>query len=178
MKFRLFRPNPHDPIIAALYGTIVAQARSPAFYGRYGVPDTVQGRLEMIILHTVLLLRRLEQDAESLRELGQAVFDHFCRDMDASLREMGVGDVTVPKKMRGIGEAFYGRQAVYAAALATADVGVLAGALERNVLAGRRVGPARLATYVLEAAARLADQRDFERGELVFPDPESIQQPP
>ena len=74
------------------------------------------------MLHAVLLLGRLEGEAE-LRRLGQAVFDAFCRDMDASLREMGVGDLAVPRRMRGIGEAFYGRQTVYRKALTVPDQG-------------------------------------------------------
>src|ERR1700753_3128154 len=104
MILRLFRHTPRADTIASLYGTIVAQARAPAFYQSYGVPDTVNGRLEMIVLHTVLLLHRLNGEPEDTRELGQGVFDHFCRDMDENLREMGVGDLAVPKKMRKIGE--------------------------------------------------------------------------
>ena len=79
MILHLFRRTPQDDSIASLYGTIVAQARAPAFYQSYGVPDTVNGRLEMIMLHAVLVLGRLEGEAEPLRRLGQAVFDAFCR---------------------------------------------------------------------------------------------------
>src|SRR4051812_15393465 len=121
MIFRLFRRTPPDPSIAALYGAIVAQARAGAFYQHYRVPDTVDGRFEMIVLHLVLLLHRLDRDGEPARILGQGVFDQFCRDMDANLREMGVGDLSVPRRMRGVGEAFYGRRRVYAAALAGTD---------------------------------------------------------
>ena len=120
MIFKLFRRTPRDTI-ACLYGTIVAQARLPAFYQIYGVPDTVNGRLEMIMLHTVLFLRRLESEAVPIRALGQGLFDQFCRDMDDSMREMGVGDLAVPRNMRRIGEAFYGRQAAYRVALEAPD---------------------------------------------------------
>ena len=89
MIFKLFRRTPRDNTIACLYGTIVAQARLPAFYQIYGVPDTVNGRLEMIMLHTVLFLCRLESEAAPIRALGQGLFDRFCRDMDDSMREMG-----------------------------------------------------------------------------------------
>ena len=136
MIFRLFRRTPPDRIIASLYGTIVAQARVPAFYHRYGVPDTVNGRLEMIMLHAVLFLRRLESEAAPARALGQELFDRFCRDMDESMREMGVGDLAVPRKMRRIGEAFYGRQAAYRAALAAPGDEPLVATLQRNVFAG------------------------------------------
>jgi cytochrome b pre-mRNA-processing protein 3 len=113
MILKLFRRTPRDDSIARLYGTIVAQARAPAFYQFYGVPDTANGRLEMIMLHTVLFLRRLEGEAGPIRQFGQSLFDQFCRDMDDNMREMGVGDLAVPRRMRRIGEAFYGRQAAW-----------------------------------------------------------------
>jgi cytochrome b pre-mRNA-processing protein 3 len=170
MMLKLFRRKPWDDTIARLYGTIVAQARAPAFYRIYGVPDTVGGRLEMIMLHAVLLLRRLEGEAPSIRALGQGLFDRFCRDMD------GVGDLAVPRRMRRIGEAFYGRQAAYRDALDAADDERLAAALQRNVFAGaaKRQPASELAAYVREAARRLAAQDGFERGQLAFPDPEQV----
>ena len=176
MIFKLFRRTPRDNTIACLYGTIVAQARLPAFYQIYGVPDTVNGRLEMIMLHTVLFLRRLESEAVPIRALGQGLFDQFCRDMDDSMREMGVGDLAVPRNMRRIGEAFYGRQAAYRVALEAPDDEPLAAALHRNVFAdGAEPGPAlRLAIYVREAVRRLAAQDGFERARLAFPDPERV----
>src|SRR5262249_23514950 len=82
MILKLFRRTPRDDSIARLYGTIVAQARAPAFYRLYGVPDTVNGRLKMIMLHTVLFLRRLEGETRPIRQFGQGLFDRFCRDMD------------------------------------------------------------------------------------------------
>ena len=150
MILHLFRRTPRNLNIASLYGMIVAQARSPEFYRDYGVPDTVNGRFEMIALHAVLFLARLEQEAPAVRRLGQGVFDLFCREMDASMREMGVGDLAVPRKMRRIGAAFYERQREYRDALATADNGSLEAALARNVLgaaapsdAGRAAGALR-----------------------------------
>ena len=97
---------------------IVAQARSPAFYRDYGVPDTVSGRLDMIVLHLVLVLRRMPRAARAtMPALGQQMFDRFCRDIDDNFREMGVGDLAVPKEMQRVAEAFYGRARVYEAAL-------------------------------------------------------------
>ncbi|HZN28201.1 MAG TPA: ubiquinol-cytochrome C chaperone family protein, partial [Xanthobacteraceae bacterium] len=175
MILHLFRRTPRDDSIASLYGTIVAQARAPAFYQSYGVPDTVNGRLEMIMLHAVLLLGRLEGEAEPLRRLGQGLFDAFCRDMDASLREMGVGDLAVPRRMRGIGEAFYGRQTVYRKALTAPEQGPLAAALARNVFAGASGpdGADRLAAYVRASVRELAaqDGEAFRRAQVRFPDP-------
>ena len=101
MMFHFFRRTPLNNI-ASFYGTIVAQARAAAFYRIYGVPDTANGRFEMVVLHTVLVLRRLESGPDPVRALGQALFDRFCGDMDGSLREMGVGDLAVPDKMRKI----------------------------------------------------------------------------
>src|ERR1700739_217780 len=112
MKFQLFASRPTNSTIDAVYGAIVAQARLPGFYLAYGVPDTVEGRFDMIVLHLVLLFRRLAREAE-FRELAQGIFDRFCNDMDHNLREMGVGDQSVPKEMRRLGEAFYGRAGVY-----------------------------------------------------------------
>jgi cytochrome b pre-mRNA-processing protein 3 len=179
MMFHFFRRNPKPRTIAALYGMIVAQARAATFYRDYGVPDTVNGRFEMIVLHTVLVLRRLETEPAPIRQLGQGLFDLFCQDMDGSLREMGVGDLAVPVKMRKIGEAFYGRQAAYVAALAAPDVEALVAALARNVYGAEtasRPGVGRLAAYVRAAAARLAAQNAeaLGRAELSFPEPAGI----
>jgi cytochrome b pre-mRNA-processing protein 3 len=184
MMFHFFRRNSSNHSIASLYGTIVAQARAAPFYRNYGVPDTVNGRFEMVVLHAVLVLRRLESEPAPGRRLGQALFDRFCRDMDGGLREMGVGDLAVPAKMRKIGEAFYGRQAAYGAALAAPGLEPLAAALARNVfgaktgteLGGTAAGVIRLATYVRAAAGQIADQDGdaLRHAELNFPDPEGM----
>ena len=187
MIFQLFRRTRDDPSIASLYGTIVAQARAPAFYQSFGVPDTVNGRLEMMLLHVVLLLRRLEAEPAA-DPLGQAVFDLFCQDMDANLREMGVGDLAVPRTMRRIGEAFYGRQGAYRVALGSNDPRALVEVLARNVLDGRQgtdQGTDRgtdqlaesLAGYVRSAVHALAAQdiAELRQGKLDFPDPANLQ---
>ena len=114
--------------IEAIYGMIVTQAREPVFYRDMGVPDTVNGRFDMILLHLWLVLRRLRTVRR--RELSQGLFDHFCEDMDDNLREMGVGDLTVPKQMRAFGEAFYGRAKAYDAALDDRRRGAGAGDLQ------------------------------------------------
>ena len=178
MMFRFFRRNPSGHSIARLYGTIVAQARAAPFYLICGVPDTVNGRFEMVVLHTVLVLRRLESEPDPIRRLGQGLFDRFCQDMDGSLREMGIGDLGVPTKMRKIGEAFYGRQAAYGAALADPDQDILVGALNRNVFGaptGTDLGATRLAAYVRAVASALAGQdgEAMSRAQLTFPDPEA-----
>jgi cytochrome b pre-mRNA-processing protein 3 len=185
MMFSMFRPRPSAVTIRALYGAIVAQARNPSFYQAYGVPDTTTGRFEMIVLHQALVLRRLTQDGEEGRRLGQGLFDAFCQDMDDNLREMGVGDLAVPKKMRRMAEAFYGRAAAYDAALAGAeavlgragapDRAALAIVLARNIWGETATGtePAdRLACYVVEAVQHLAatSRESIAQAAHLFPD--------
>ena len=161
--------------IEAIYGMIVAQARLPAFYARDRVPDTVNGRFDMVLLHLWLVLRRL-RTAEGSAPLAQALFDHFCSDMDDNLRELGVSDLSVPKKMLGFAEAFYGRTAAYDAALATGG-SALEEALARNVLLNADAAAATaLATYVRAATERLAaiGDRQLLTGEWSFADPHRI----
>jgi cytochrome b pre-mRNA-processing protein 3 len=160
---------------------IVAQARSAAFYRDYGVPDTVDGRLDMIVLHLVLVLRRLTRGLAALPPLGQQLFDHFCQDIDDNFREMGVGDLAVPKEMRRVAEAFYGRAKAYEAALAGDDAKALEASVARNVfgIAEPPLGARRLAVYMREAVVRL-DRQDADalaRQEFDFPDPEAVASP-
>src|SRR5690242_9291943 len=176
MRFPLFRRDARPDTISTLYGTIVAQARLPCFYREYGVGDTVNSRFDLIVLHMALVLDRIAAEP-ALRGLGQRLFDHFWRDMDHNLREMGVGDLKVPKTMRELGEAFYGRAGVYRAALAAADDGALAQALSRNIYAGVGTdGARRLAAYTRLAANRLAGQaaERLAEGIVRFPDPVAI----
>ncbi len=149
---RLFRRETGaDAIASTLYGAIVAQARNPIFYEELGVPDTVSGRFEMVVLHVVLVLERLEDKA-----MGQRIFDLYCKDMDQSLREMGVGDLGVPKRMKKMAEAFYGRSAAYRSALSARDSHGLATAIARNVF-DHADAPARLlSAYAIASADVLA----------------------
>ena len=167
-----------DPSIAALYGAIVAQARNLAFYRDWGVPDTVSARIDMIVLHLVLVLRRLRLIPETGSTAGQGLFDHFCQDMDDNFREMGVGDLKVPNEVRRVAEAFYGRARIYDAALDAGDRAALAAAVARNVYGGADTPPgaSRLAAYMQETARHLGGQPDaaVSRGELMFPDPENM----
>ena len=133
----VFRRNPRASTIEALYGAIVAQARLPVFYLDYRVPDTVNGRLDLLMLHLALTYERLSQGGEGPRAVGQALFDRFCRDMDDHLREQGVSDLKVPKEVRGVGAAFFGRHGTYLTALQAGDMMRLAGRLEPQCLSGR-----------------------------------------
>src|ERR1700743_2617734 len=134
--FNHFR-KPHAPsrgTIEAIYGMIVTQAREPLFYRDLAVPDTVNGRFDLIVLHLWAVLRRLGEIA-GLAGPAQALFDRFCADLDDNLREMAIGDLAVPKKMQAFGEAFYGRIAAYDMALSDSPE-ALAQALSRNILDG------------------------------------------
>lgn len=140
-----------------LYAAAVAQARSPAFYTELGVPDTRDARLELIQLHVILLLRRLQRDEAGGTALGQALFDAFFRDLDQSLREAGVGDLSVGKWIKKLAQQFYARVTAVEAALAQADGAGLEQVL-RTTLAGgaAEAQVAALARYLLEADAELA----------------------
>src|SRR5207237_1439232 len=172
--FNHFR-KPRTPLrgtIEAIYGMIVTQSREPLFYRDLGVPDTVNGRFDLLLLHLWLFLRRL-QSADDGTALSQGLFDHFCNDMDDNLREMGVGDLTVPKRMQAFGEAFYGRTAAYDLAL-TEGREALAQALCKNILNGENLAQARrLAAYAEAAMAALdgSDEAELLTGSCRFPSP-------
>src|SRR5690348_4977091 len=112
---RLFRPKPAQTAGAALYAACVEQARSPRLYAEFAAPDTVEGRFEIYTLHVVLVLDRLLRQGPEAAKVSQGLFDTYVRSLDDALREMGVGDLSVGKKMRRLGEAFYGRVKNYEA---------------------------------------------------------------
>jgi cytochrome b pre-mRNA-processing protein 3 len=164
--------------IDAFYGTIVAQARKPEFYRGYGVPDTLDGRLDMIMLHLVLVLRQLTKERGALPPAGQRLFDRFCQDIDGNFREMGVGDLAVPKRMLKVGEAFYGRTKAYEVALADENPALLETAVARNVFGATELtlGARRLAAYMRIVAAGLAglDIDALTAATFEFPDPSAV----
>jgi cytochrome b pre-mRNA-processing protein 3 len=120
-----------------LYGVAVAAARDPFLYTDLHVPDTLDGRFDMIGLYAFLLIQRLKREPAPGPALAQAVFDAMFSDMDVNLREMGVGDLSVGRKVRVMWEAFHGRAAAYAAAMNAGDLAALDAALERNVWRGK-----------------------------------------
>ncbi len=173
--FNHFRKSrtPLRGTIEAIYGMIVTQAREPLFYREFAVPDTVNGRFDLLLLHLWLILRRLKSASGGVA-LSQGLFDHFCNDMDDNLREMGVSDLKVPKKMQAFGEAFYGRTAAYDMAL-TEGREALAQAIDKNILNGGNIEKARqLATYVEMAMVALEriDDAELTSGAARFPLPE------
>jgi len=160
LGFRRRQPTDrHGQAGAALYGAAVAAARAPWFYQVLDVPDTLDGRFDLIALHAFLLIHRLQADAEPGPALGQAVFDAMFRDMDQNLREIGVGDLSVGRRVRAMWEAFHGRSKAYASAMGMGRP-ALAAALDRNVWRGAAPdgAAATLAGVVLAQSAHLAGQ--------------------
>ena len=165
MLHRLFRPKPTQAVGRALYAAVVEQSRSPTLYAELGAPDTVEGRFEVYSLHVMLLLERLgvptaDQDAEQAKDTAQALFDTYVKALDDALREMGVGDLSVGKKMRKLGEAFFGRAKSFRAAFAALpDEPRLRDLVSRTVYAEADPGRAPdLAGYVLAQRAALHAQ--------------------
>jgi cytochrome b pre-mRNA-processing protein 3 len=145
----------HARTAASLYAAAVAQARQPAFYTALGVPDTLDGRFELIVLHVHLLCRRLGTLGEAGAAPAQALFDTMFRDMDRNLRELGVSDPSLPRRIKSMIQAYYGRVKAYDAALAEGE-GALAQAIARNVYnKAAAPGADALAQYALAAARRL-----------------------
>ncbi|MEJ1158608.1 ubiquinol-cytochrome C chaperone family protein [Prosthecomicrobium sp. N25] len=179
MLFGWFRSRIADSSYA-VYGSIVAQARQPAFYLDYAVPDTVEGRFEMILVHIALLFDRLKDEDAPIRAGAQEVLDLFFADMDRSLREMGVGDLSMKKKMTKLGQAYNGRALAYGRA-AGEGAPALAAAFLKNVWAGRSgpaeaAGAARLARYALATAASLkaSPPRTLLDAAIPWPDPADV----
>ncbi len=156
----LRRHNRHERAGFALYTAAVAAARDPWFYATLVVPDTLDGRFDLVALHAFLLVRRLQDAPPPGPDLSQAVFDAMFSDMDNNLRELGVSDLRVGKRVRAMWEAFHGRSTAYAQALDATDRNALAAALARNVWRGDApdASPEMLANYVLSQAAGIANQ--------------------
>lgn len=170
---RLFGSNKWEAPARSLYESVVAQARRPDFYRDLGVPDTVDGRFELVALHGYLLLRRLRpmQDGAGL---AQALFDVIFADMDASLREMGAGDLGVGKRVKVMAKGFYGRMAAYDAGLA--GEAPLMEALRRNLYGTVEPTPGVLtamAAYLQDATQGLEKQAESAllAGQASFPNP-------
>ncbi len=157
----LRRANRHARAGFALYGTAVAAAREGYLYESLGVPDTLDGRFDLVSLYAFLLIHRLRGLPEPGPALAQAVFDAMFSDMDMNLRELGVSDLSVGKRVRAMWEAFHGRANAYAAAMQAADHAALEAALARNVWRGAAPpdgATAALARLMLAQTAYLATQ--------------------
>ncbi|HTH16246.1 MAG TPA: ubiquinol-cytochrome C chaperone family protein [Magnetospirillum sp.] len=178
MLFRgFFERRRRERAASDLYLAAVNQARQPVFYTDYGVPDSLEGRFDMIILHVWMVLRRLgRQDGEAGHTLGQATVELMFADMDRNLREMGVTDLRVGKRVLNMAEAFYGRAGAYDKALADGEE-ALAAALTRNLYQSVDPvpqHPAAMAAYVRDQLSNLDTQAvaDLLDGKVTFQTPE------
>lgn len=168
---KFFGGSSRDDAPFALYGAAVRQARSPEFYLQGEVADTAEGRFELVALHTYLLIRRLREGGAAGKATGQKLFDLLFDDMDQTLREMGVGDLSVGKKIKALASSFYGRMQAYDKGMEDEGEG-LAQALGRNVYGAEQVEARALslAAYVRRADAALHVQPvgDIIGGRVAF----------
>lgn len=167
-----FRRHPHRAAAARIYASVVEQARRPEFFTGYGVPDTLDGRFELVCLHAFFYLHRLKGEAAAV---GQEFLDTMFADFDRSLREIGTGDLSVGRQVTRMAEAFYGRIRAYEDGLA-GDEAALGGALARNLYgtspaSDRQV--ARMVSYVRREVARLAGEpaTALTAGDIAFGSP-------
>lgn len=160
---------------AGLYQSAVAQSRCPRFYSELGVADTMDGRFDLICMHVFLILNRLEQDGKEGKYLSQALFDHMFTNMEYTLREIGVGDLSVPKHMKRMMKAFNGRVYSYHSALKNDDLEELEMAVVRNIyrMEGETAPSAArmMADYISRAAEHLLTQdcETLAAGRVCFP---------
>ena len=171
----LFKPNPVRTAAELAYRRVVEQARQPGFFLDCGVPDTLDGRFELICLHAFLYLHRLKREQKQAARLGQRFFDLMFTDFDRSLRELGTGDLSVGREVKRMAQAFYGRIAAYEDGLA-ADDAVLQPALARNLFGTAPASAAQLAAmteYLRREAAFLGrqDAAALLAGDVAFGDP-------
>lgn len=174
----LLRRDPHRPTAALIYAALAPQARHPTFYGpAYAVPDTLEGRFDLLLLHAFLVMERLQEEEDG-PAINQALFDEMFRHLDLNLREMGVQDLGVGRRIKAMAEGFNGRTAAYRAALAGLGE-PLAAALRRNVYEDAAMAADsadRLARYSMSVLMGFRGQSTASilAGKLGFPDPATI----
>ena len=178
MLERIFGKSPTQRSADALYIRAVEQARQKNFYADMGVPDTVDGRFDMIALHVFLILRRLKQENARSQATAQALFDTMFTDMDRGLRELGAGDLGVGRRVKVMAKAFFGRVAAYDQGLMSDD-GNLKEAVLRNIFRGQedkedeRDRALLISSYMREQADALDHQSvdALLEGEVLFTSP-------
>ena len=131
--------------VQELYAALVAQARQPAFYVDLAVPDTVDGRFDVLIAHITIMMRRLRQiEGDASETLGQALLETMFTDMDVNLREMGIGDMSVGKHVKKMAKAFYGRAELFETGLDAGGKGALESAMKETLFRNVAPSPAQL----------------------------------
>jgi cytochrome b pre-mRNA-processing protein 3 len=159
MIFRFFRKNNvNQAIVERQYGILTTAARQKAFYQSANVPDTVMGRFEMLSVMMILYFRRAGSASTVVKDIAQEIVDAFFQDLDHSMRELGIGDQGVPKRMKKLASMFYGRVDSYGKALDVGDAEALTAALKRNFhpqTTDSALSMQRLANYMMEANSAL-----------------------
>ncbi|MEO0543722.1 MAG: ubiquinol-cytochrome C chaperone family protein [Pseudomonadota bacterium] len=180
--FRQKAASANARIVNTTFETIVAAGRQPVLYANWGVPDTPLGRYESLSLHLILFLHRTREASENVKALEQDVVDEFFKDIDHSVRELGVGDAGVPKRMKKLGKMFYGRMGPYWEAIDDNDEASLEDAITRNIMpeGSKPTAPIdgkALARYMMKSAEHLATLSDetLLNGQLSFLDAEEGQ---
>jgi len=176
----IFRGSGPEEKAHALYAAAINQARQEFLFKDFGVPDTIDGRFDMISLHMFLILRRLKAETDRTAELSQCLFDTMFADMDRSLREMGAGDLGVGRRVKAMATAFYGRLSAYEKAMASNDAAALAEAILRNIFRedkAKSKDSKRIANYTNWVADALLTFSidDLLDGHLTFPDMISLE---
>ncbi|WP_421851775.1 ubiquinol-cytochrome C chaperone family protein [Oricola sp.] len=176
MIMSLFRRTPKNrnrQIVDSVHAAITDAARQPVLFSDWGIPDTPIGRYESISLHMILFLHRTREGEDALSGLSQDVLDQFFRDVDHSIRELGVGDPGVPKRMKKLARMFYGRMGNYWQALDDNDSSAFAETVSRNIAAhdANAVAAGEIASYALRVRDHFASQTDADilAGKLSFP---------
>ena len=169
---RLFRRTSYDDPARTLFERIASQSREPSFYGACGLPDSVDGRFDLLVLHVFLVMHQLKQDHVRTAELSQALFDVLFENMDESLRVLGAGDMGVGRRIKDMAEGFYGRVLAYEQALEEGG-GSLENCVRRNLYGSAdasQVQVASVAHYVRREADSLAGQSTdrLMEGDLAF----------
>ncbi len=185
---RIFSRKTDDPRPGTIYAAIMAASRQPAFYAKLGVDDSLEGRFELLVLHATLVARRLGAGSNEAKAMSQEVFDLMFIDLDQAMRESGVGDLAVPKRIRRMAEAYYGRARAYGSALADDEPAkALVAAVERNIY-GSAAGSTEdddksntvmaVAKYIqaVDRALAQADEALLLEGKLTFPSAEDFSQ--
>ncbi len=170
---KIFRSRPDRDAGFLIYGSIVAQSRQSSFFRDLGVEDSFEGRFEMLVLHVYLVLNRLKREGQAGDDVGQALFDTFFADLDTSMRELGVGDLSIAKKVKALASAFYGRVGTYDEAVRSNDRDGLSDALVRNVFGNDEASAGSadvLAGYVFDSLETLSNVEfgELMQGELEF----------
>jgi len=177
-RFGASRSSNHvgEAVPEQIYGAVVAQARLPVFYERYGIDDSVTGRFDLLCLHVFLFSHRLASERGTLaRELGQDVFDAFVDDVDRALRQLGIGDNTVPKRKKRLVHGFYAMIEEFSEPIDAEDANGLRRMVARRFHGGAETSPAELMTHYVLRANRMLRDCSFEQiaaGRIEWPDPQ------